>query len=71
VRVCRTKREFIIPWGMLPQGILLLLPLFGVHSLFSCIPHPFVCLQVGVCYLCRAFSGVVGVVECLSDALPF
>jgi hypothetical protein len=34
-------------------------------SLFSCIPHPFVCLQVGVCYLFRAFSGVVGVGECL------
>jgi hypothetical protein len=36
-------------------------------SLFSCIPHPFVCLQVGVCYLSRAFSGVVGVGEWLSD----
>jgi hypothetical protein len=26
-------------------------------SLFSCIPHPFVGLQVGVCYLSRAFNG--------------
>jgi hypothetical protein len=34
-----------------------------------CIPHPFVCLQVGVCYLSRAFSGVVGLASVwLSDA---
>jgi hypothetical protein len=41
-------------------------------SLFSCIPHPFVCLQVGVCYLSRAFSGVVGLASSwLSDAFNF